>query len=73
MPSIEAFLREMVERGASDLHMTTQSPPMIRLHGELTPIAHPPLTARRRDGDGRSTQVVDESIHPSAISTWLAV
>ena len=45
MPSIEAFLREMVERGASDLHMTTQSPPMIRLHGELTPIAHPPLTA----------------------------
>ena len=45
MPSIEAFLREMVERGASDLHMTTASPPMIRLHGELTPIAHPPLTA----------------------------
>ena len=45
MPSIEAFLREMVERGASDLHMTTQSPPMIRLHGELVPIAHPPLTA----------------------------
>jgi len=45
MPSIEAFLREMVERGASDLHMTTLSPPMIRLHGDLTPIAHPPLTA----------------------------
>jgi twitching motility protein PilT len=45
MPSIEAFLREMVERGASDLHLTTASPPMIRLHGDLTPIAHPPLTA----------------------------
>src|SRR5689334_945823 len=45
MPSIEAFLREMVERGASDLHLTTTSPPMIRLHGELTAIAHPPLTA----------------------------
>src|SRR5262245_22501822 len=45
MPSIEAFLREMVERGASDLHLTTASPPMIRLHGELVPIAHPPLTA----------------------------
>ena len=45
MPSIEAFLREMVERGASDLHMTTLSPPMIRLHGELTAIAHPPLTS----------------------------
>ena len=45
MPSIEAFLREMVERGASDLHLTTASPPMIRLHGELDAIAHPPLTA----------------------------
>ena len=44
MPSIEAFLREMHERGASDLHVTVGSPPMIRLHGELRPIAHPPLS-----------------------------
>ncbi|MFN8544314.1 MAG: type IV pilus twitching motility protein PilT [Candidatus Binatia bacterium] len=45
MPSIEAFLREMVERGGSDLHVTNAAPPMIRLHGELKPIAHPPLSA----------------------------
>jgi twitching motility protein PilT len=44
MPSIEAFLREMIERGASDLHLTTNSPPMIRLHGELVSLAHPPLS-----------------------------
>src|SRR5262245_17446877 len=44
MPSIEAFLREMIERGASDLHLTISSPPMIRLHGELTALAHPPLS-----------------------------
>src|SRR2546427_12378468 len=44
MPSIEAFLREMIERGASDLHLTTNSPPMIRLHGGLLPLAHPPLS-----------------------------
>jgi len=44
MPSIEAFLREMIDRGASDLHVTNSSPPMIRLHGELTPLAHPPLS-----------------------------
>jgi len=44
MPSIEAFLREMIERGASDLHLTTNSPPMIRLHGELVGLAHPPLS-----------------------------
>src|SRR5881409_1415614 len=44
MPSIEAFLHEMIERGASDLHLTTNSPPMIRLHGELVALAHPPLS-----------------------------
>jgi twitching motility protein PilT len=44
MPSIEAFLREMIERKASDLHVTVASPPMIRLHGHLTPLAHPPLS-----------------------------
>ena len=45
MPSIEAFLREMIDRGASDLHLTTASPPLIRLHGELVALAHPPLGA----------------------------
>jgi twitching motility protein PilT len=44
MPSMEAFLREMIERGASDLHVTNSSPPMIRLHGELVALAHPPLS-----------------------------
>ena len=45
MASIEAFLREMIERGASDLHLTIASPPMIRLHGELLALAHPPLSS----------------------------
>jgi len=44
MPSIEAFLREMIERGASDLHLTQSSPPIIRLHGELVALAAPPLS-----------------------------
>src|SRR5881398_22038 len=44
MPSMEAFLREMIERKASDLHLTTDSPAVIRLHGELVPLAHPPLS-----------------------------
>jgi len=44
MPSIEAFLREMIERGASDLHLTTNSPPMIRLHGELLALALSPIS-----------------------------
>ena len=34
----------MVERGGSDLHVTNAAAPMIRLHGQLNPIAHPPLS-----------------------------
>jgi twitching motility protein PilT len=32
------LLTLMIERGASDLHITTGTPPQIRLHGKLTPI-----------------------------------
>src|SRR5262249_38561585 len=45
MPSIEAFLREMIERGGSDLHLTTASPALSRPPGELMPLAPPPLGA----------------------------
>src|SRR5262244_1284042 len=31
------LLTIMIERGASDLHITTGTPPQIRLHGKLTP------------------------------------
>src|SRR5450755_871043 len=34
----------MVEMGASDLHLTTNSPPMVRLDGRLIPLPYPPLT-----------------------------
>src|SRR2546428_3009124 len=32
------LLTIMIERGASDLHITTGPPPQIRLHGKLTPL-----------------------------------
>ena len=32
------LLTIMIERGASDLHITTGTPPQIRLHGKLTPL-----------------------------------
>jgi twitching motility protein PilT len=35
----------MIEKGASDLHITTGSPPQLRIDGELTPLKVPPLTA----------------------------
>jgi twitching motility protein PilT len=43
MAEIQEFLRIMVEKGASDLHLTVGSPPMIRLNGELQPLPYPPL------------------------------
>lgn len=44
MPAIDKFFKFVEEAGASDLHMTTGSPPMVRLHGKLNPINHPVLT-----------------------------
>ena len=34
----------MVEQGGSDLHITTNTPPQIRVHGHLKPLNTPPLT-----------------------------
>jgi len=36
---LDAVLRELIAAGGSDLHLTVGVPPMIRLHGELTPLA----------------------------------
>ena len=44
MARIDAILKLVKEQGASDLHVTTGSPPMIRLHGEILPIPHEPPT-----------------------------
>ncbi len=34
-PRLNAYLRKMIEVGASDLHMTSGMPPLVRLHGEM--------------------------------------
>jgi twitching motility protein PilT len=44
MATLYDFLRMMIEKGASDLHITTGSPPRLRIDGKLVPIDHPPLT-----------------------------
>jgi len=38
------LIKVMVDNDASDLHITTNSPPVIRVDGKLIPIKHPPLT-----------------------------
>src|SRR5262249_57330503 len=42
MRTIDPLLHETVARGASDLHVTADSPPFLRIHGELLALAHPP-------------------------------
>jgi twitching motility protein PilT len=42
--SVNAFLRHMVEAGASDLHLKSGLPPVIRVDGQLSHAPFPPLT-----------------------------
>ena len=42
--TLNALLKEMVDRGASDLHITTNSAPQIRIDGVLEPLNQPSLT-----------------------------
>jgi twitching motility protein PilT len=44
MARIDAILKLVQEQGASDLHMTTGAPPMVRINGEITPIPYEELT-----------------------------
>ena len=46
MPEIalSELLRKMIEHGGSDLHITTNSAPMVRVHGVLRPLEYPELT-----------------------------
>ncbi|MHB0970273.1 MAG: type IV pilus twitching motility protein PilT [Thermoanaerobaculia bacterium] len=43
--TLHQLLKTMVERGGSDLHLTTNSAPQVRIDGKLTPLDIPPLTA----------------------------
>jgi twitching motility protein PilT len=45
MAKIDAFFNLMFEQSASDLHLVSGSPPMLRLHGDLQPIEYEPLTS----------------------------
>jgi twitching motility protein PilT len=38
VPSLGELLKQMSDAGASDLHITAQSPPRVRVHGRLRPV-----------------------------------
>jgi twitching motility protein PilT len=43
--SLSDLLKKMLEMGGSDLHLTTMSPPQVRVHGHMTPLDLPQLNA----------------------------
>ena len=43
MAKIDAFFNLMFEQKASDLHMTSGNPPMLRINGEMERVDYPPL------------------------------
>jgi len=44
MANLHQLLKAMIEKGASDLHLTTGSPPQLRVDGHLTPLRMDPLS-----------------------------
>src|SRR6266550_4160010 len=43
MATLPELLQTLVENNGSDLHITTDTPPQIRVHGHLKPLDLPPL------------------------------
>ncbi len=43
MARIDAFFKLMAEQKASDLHLSTNNSPMLRIHGDLVRVDFPPL------------------------------
>ncbi len=41
--NLHQLLRAMIEKGASDMHITTGSPPLLRVDGAIVPLKLPPL------------------------------
>jgi twitching motility protein PilT len=43
--NLHQLLRAVIEKGASDMHITTGSPPLLRIDGQVVPLKLEPLTA----------------------------
>jgi len=43
--SLHQLLKTMLEMGGSDLHVTNNSPPQVRVDGKLRPLDMPPLSS----------------------------
>lgn len=58
MPQIDQFLKVLVEKGGSDLHLTTGSAPMMRVHGHMQRIKFRELS--NKDMEALVYEIMDE-------------
>lgn len=57
--NIQDLLKQMVERGASDLHLKVGNPPILRIHGDLYPMSEQPRL-RREDTIEFASQILNK-------------
>jgi len=62
---LETIVREAMALGASDVHLTTDNPPVFRINGEIVVTRRPPLDERTL------TQALDEILDARQRSQWL--
>ena len=48
MANLHQLLKAMIEKGSSDLHITTSTPPQLRIDGKLVPLEDAAARRRRR-------------------------
>lgn len=68
MASIDELFKVMVEQGASDLHVTSGSPPYLRLHGDMVPLNFRNLS--NQDVQGLIFEILTEKQKKHFIEKW---
>ena len=63
--TMHQLLKTLVDQGGTDLHITTNSPPQIRIDGKMVPLQVPPLTTPETKNLPVDTVVVGivDSVH----------
>ncbi|MCB1198746.1 MAG: type IV pilus twitching motility protein PilT [Deltaproteobacteria bacterium] len=64
MAKLDQIFKKMMQKGASDLHLTVGSPPMFRLRGEMVPLPISPLT------DDQLRALLFETMRPDQIERF---
>jgi twitching motility protein PilT len=61
--NLHQLLKAMVEKGASDMHITAGAPPLLRIDGEVIPLKLPPLSPQDTKQLCYSIMTEEQKIH----------